>query len=156
MPSQAHTDEEIVLIIRLAHVVGRAGLAMVGAMCGTFVAAHLTTLNATLFDTTGFIASMVLAGMLGFYLGIDIPRSHAAQQGPVTGRRRINPVELLSATGTFLAAIAALISVYAFVFDAHLSRTWEFAVASWWMLGIAMQIGAGTIGRLRFASRTAG
>jgi hypothetical protein len=156
MPRQGHTEEEIVLIIRLAHVVGRTGLAMVGAMCGTFVAARLTTVNATLFDTTGFIASMVLAGMIGFYLGIDIPRLPAAQQDPATGRRKINPVELLSATGTFLAAIAALISVYAFVFDEVLSRTWEFAVASWWMLGIALQIGAGTIGRLRFASKVAG
>jgi hypothetical protein len=156
MPRQGHTEEEIVLIIRLAHVVGRTGLAMVGAMCGTFVAARLTTVNATLFDTTGFIASMVLAGMIGFYLGIDIPRLPAAQQATASGPRRINPVELLSATGTFLAAIAALISVYAFVFDEVLSRTWEFAVASWWMLGIALQIGAGTIGRLRFASKVAG
>jgi hypothetical protein len=156
MPDQQHTEEDIVLIIRLAHIVGRAGLAMVGAMCGTFVAARLTMVNAALFDTTGFIAAMVLAGMFAFYLWIDIPRPQQAQEGPATGRRRINPVELLSATGTFLAAIAALISVYAFVFDEVLARAWEFAVASWWMLGIVMQIGAGTIGRLGFAGKAAG
>jgi hypothetical protein len=156
MPNQGHSEEGVVLIIRLAHVVGRAGLAMTGAMCGTFVAAHLTTVNATLFDTTGFIASMVLAGMLAFYLGIDIPRLRAAQDGAAGRRRRPDPVELLSATGTFLAAIAALISVYSFVFDETLPRGWQVAVASWWTLGIVMQTGAGLIGRLRCASAAAG
>jgi hypothetical protein len=156
MPNQGHSEEEIVLIIRLAHIVGRAGLGMTGAMCGTFVAARLTMVGPGMFDTTAFIASMVLAGMLAFYLGIDIPRLRAAQEGAAGRRRRLDPVELLSATGTFLAAIAALISVYSFVFDETLPRGWEFAVASWWTLGIVMQIGAGLIGRLRFASGAAG
>ena len=66
-------------------------------------------------------------------------------------------VELLSAAGTFLAAVAALISVYAFVFDDIPQRAWDFTViCSWWMLGVIMQIGAGLIGRLRLVGRIAG
>jgi Mg2+ and Co2+ transporter CorA len=65
-------------------------------------------------------------------------------------------VELLSATGTFLAAVAALISVYAFVFDDIPQRPWDFTLVSWWMLGVILQIGAGLIGRLRIVSRIAG
>ena len=67
-----------------------------------------------------------------------------------------DPVELLSATGTFLAAIAALISVCAFVLDETPQGLGEFVVGSWWMLGIVMQIGAGAIGRLRAGDHAAG
>ena len=155
-PDRSDAKTEVVLISRLAHIVERAGLAMVGAMCGTFVAAQLTTVNAELFDSAGFIASMVLAGIIGFYLGIDIPRLHAPPANRAAGLPRMDPVELLSATGTFLAAIAALISVYAFVFDVAAPRGLGFAVASWWMLGITMQIGAGLIGRRRLADRAIG
>ena len=46
---------EMLLISRVAHVVERTGLAMAGAMCGTFVAALQTSANAELFDSAGFI-----------------------------------------------------------------------------------------------------
>jgi len=138
--------DEIFLIIRIAHVVGRLGLAMAGAMCGTFVAAQLTVTDAALFDSTGVIALMVLAGMIGFYLGIDIPRLRVVQRA--IERPRIDPVDLLSTTGTFLAAIAALISVYAFVFNETPAKSWEYTVASWWVLGVALQMSAGLIGRI--------
>jgi hypothetical protein len=81
--------------------------------------------------------------VFGFYLGIDIPRLRAT----TSMRPRVDPVELLSATGTFLAAVAALISVYGFVFDEVLGG-FEYMVGSWWLLGVAMQIGAGVAGRL--------
>ena len=138
---------EMLLISRAAHVVERTGLAMAGAMCGTFVAALQTSADAELFDSVGFIVSMVLIGAIGFYLGIDIPRLRV--------RGRLDPVELASATGTFLAAVAALISVYAFVFDEIPRHAWDFTFISWWMLGVALQIGAGLIGRLRLARRAA-
>jgi hypothetical protein len=138
---------EMLLISRVAHVVERTGLAMAGAMCGTFVAALQTSVDAELFDSAGFIVAMVLLGAIGFYLGIDIPRPRV--------RGRVDPVELASATGTFLAAVAALVSVYAFVFDEIPRRGWDFTFVSWWMLGVAMQIGAGLIGRLRLARRAA-
>ena len=139
---------DMLLISRVAHVVERTGLAMSGAMCGTFVAALQSTANAELFDSAGIIVSMVLLGATGFYLGIDIPRLRT--------RPRVDLVELLGAAGTFLAAIAALISVYAFVFDEIPRRAWDFTIVSWWMLGVAMQIGAGLIGRLRLARKAVG
>jgi hypothetical protein len=138
--------DEVFLLIRIAHVVGRVGLAMAGAMCGTFVAAQLTVTNADLFDSTGMIALMVLAGMIGFYLGIDIPRLRVVRKA--IERPRFDPVDLLSTSGTFLAAIAALISVYAFVFDETPARSWEYTVASWWVLGVAFQMSAGLMGRI--------
>jgi hypothetical protein len=101
---------------------------------------------------------MILVGMVGFYLGIDIPEKGATQmklalKGPAL---MVDPVELLSATGTFLAAIAALVSVYAIVFDEVPQRMGEFVVGGWWLLGVIMQIGAGAIGRLRLVNKTAG
>ena len=53
---------EVLLLSRVAYVVERAGLAVAGAMCGTFVAAQLTRLNPVLFNSIGFIAAMVLLG----------------------------------------------------------------------------------------------
>ncbi len=146
---EIRTDEAL-LISRVAHVLGRTGLAMSGAMCGTFVAALLGKASAELFDSPGFIASMVLAGTIGFYLGIDIPGLRAPSVNPAAARP--DPVQLLSAAGTFLAAMAALISVYAFVFDETPQRVWDFTFGSWWMLGIIMQTGAGLFGRLRLAA----
>jgi hypothetical protein len=139
--------DDVILITEVAHVVGRAGLAMAGAMCGTFVAAGLTRVNAAWFDTVPFIAAMVLFGLVGFYLGIDIPRLRLA----TSARPRVDPVELLSATGTFLAAVAALISVYSFIFDEVLGG-FEYMVGSWWILGVAMQVGAGVVGRKYIAA----
>jgi len=75
---------------RAVHVVQRSGLAMAGAICGTFVAALLARAN-TMFDSVGFIALMVLIGTVGFYLGTDIPRPPA---GVIADMERVDPVEL--------------------------------------------------------------
>jgi hypothetical protein len=152
MSNKTTEIDDVFLIVRIAHVVGRMGLAMAGAMCGTFVAAQLTVTNAALFDSAGFVALMVVIGMIGFYLGIDIPRLAGARAKAVVPK--VDPVELLSTTGTFLAAIAALISVYAFVFGESPQRAWEYTIASWWMLGVALQMSAGLIGRIRLARVT--
>ena len=153
----AHAESRV-LISRVAHVVERTGLAMAGAMGGTFVAAYLARASIEPFDSIGFIASMVLIGMIGFYLGIDIPLMREADvnsaiKGSGPG---VDPVELLSATGTFLAAVAALASVYAIVFDEAPQRVWEFVIGSWWLLGVVMQISAGLIARLRPANKAVG
>jgi hypothetical protein len=139
---------------RAAHVVERMGLAMSGATSGTFVAAYLARADIETFNSIGFIASMILVGIIAFYLGIDIPRLRAFQAS--LGARHPIPqwdtVELLGATGTFLAAVAALTSVYAIVLDEDPQPMWEFAVGCCWLLGVMMQIGAGAIGRLRMSS----
>ena len=80
------------------------------------------------------------------YLGIDTPRLPVEV---ASARPKLDPVEWLSAAGTFLAAVAALVSVYGIVLDEVPQRFWEFMFGSWWTLGIAMQIGAGLIARLR-------
>jgi hypothetical protein len=138
--------QDYILISRVAHVIERSGLAMAGAMCGTFVAAQMSKVHVALFDSGGFIALMVLAGMTGFYLGIDLPRPPTRQ---VSEREGVDAVEVLSAAGTFLATVAALVSVYAIVFDETPQRVWEFVVTSWWLGGVIMQITAGFIGRQR-------
>jgi hypothetical protein len=143
--------DDVLLIVQIVQVTGRLGLSMAGAMCGTFVAAQLTVTDAELFDSAGFIAVMVLVGILGFYLGIDLPRLRASLTEPELDRQRVDSIELLSKIGTFLAAIAALISVYAFVFDEPPRRSFEYMIASWWMIGVVLQIGAGLIGRIRLA-----
>jgi hypothetical protein len=140
------------LVSRAAHVIERSGLAMAGAMCGTFVAAQLAKAGVTPFDSVGFAATMVLVGMIGFYLGIDIPL-HPARI--VRQRPRVEPVELLSAAGTFLAAMAALISVGDIVLDEAPQHVWELVVGVWWLVGIMLQISAGSIARLRLAQKAA-
>ena len=141
---------------RAAYILERSGLAMLGAMGGTFVAAYLGRANIETFQSFGFIASMILAGVIGFYLGIDISRLRASHLslGVKHPLLRWDSVELLSAAGTFLAAVAALISVYAIVFDEVPQRMWEFAIGCWWLIGVVMQIGAGVIGRLLLNSHT--
>jgi hypothetical protein len=157
MSDQTDAGTNPFFVSRVAHVVERTGLAMSGAMCGTFVAAYLTRAGIDSFDSIGFIASMILIGMIGFYLGIDIPGLRAFHTGPGTrSTPRWDTVELLSATGTFLAAMAALTSVYAIVFDEAPQGVWEFAIGCWWLIGIAMQISAGAIGRLRVANSALG
>ena len=151
MAMKAGEINDGLLIVQIVQVVGRLGLSMAGAMCGTFVAAQLTMTNAAVFDSVGFIALMVLVGIFGFYLGIDLPHLRTSLARPEFERPRIDPIELLSKIGTFLAAIAALISVYAFVFDEAPRRSFEYMVASWWMVGVVLQIGAGLMGRIHLA-----
>lgn len=140
--------QDYVLVSRVAHVIERSGLAMAGAMCGMFVGAQLAKANVALFESVGFIASMVLIGLIAFYVGIDVPRLPAS---PASERESIDAVEVLSAAGTFLASVAALISVFSIVFDEAPQRLWEFVVGSWWLGGVAMQVAAGSIGRLRMS-----
>lgn len=158
MSEQTDARADPFLVSRLAHIVGRIGLAMAGAMCGTFVAAYLARARIDPLDSIGFIASMILIGMIAFYLGIDIPgrRTSHVRPGLKPPMPRWDTVELLSATGTFLAAVAALTSVYAIVFDAAPQGVWEFTIGCWWLIGVAMQIGAGAIGRLRVANGAVG
>jgi hypothetical protein len=62
------------------------------------------------------------------------------------------PGELSSATGTFLSCGCSASVVFAEVPQ----RVWEFAVGSWWLFGVTMQIGAGLIARPRPASKAVG
>lgn len=138
------------LIGRTVCIVGRTGHAASGALCGTFFAAQLAKAGAALFNSVEFALSMILIGAVGFYLGADIPQ---ATPNGVVGHTKADSVELFSAMGTFLAAIAALTSLFAIVFDEDPTSVWELVVSSWWTLGVVMQIGAGLTGRMRLARR---
>jgi hypothetical protein len=127
---------------RFAHVLERTGLAMAGASCGLFVAAHLARTAIETFASLSAIVAMTVYGAIGFYLGIDIP-PHAALAG------RNDPAEMLSAIGTFSATVAAFISVYIIAVDSDLYYAWSIAIWVWWLLGVSLQIVAGTIARIR-------
>ena len=141
---------DMMMVSRAAHVLQRAGLAMAGAMGGTFVAAHLAKGNVAMFDTLAFIAMLIVIGAVGFYLGIDVPRRPAAIRS-----RKLDAVELLSASGTFLAAMAALVSVYGIILDEAPFRAWALVIGSWWIGGVALLATAGLLGRQRLARTVA-
>lgn len=135
-----------------AHILERLGLAMAGAASGLFVSA-LVGSSIAHFTSQAFLLLMMLGGAVGFYLGIDTPPRpfHPANEAPADGRwdGKIDTPELLSAVGTFLATGAAFASVGVIVLrhDPHLAWTWMIMVG--WVVGITMQIIAGTIARRR-------
>src|SRR5258708_37885068 len=63
-------------------------------------------------------------------------------------RPRTNLIALASATGTLIAALAALMSVSMIVLDEIPPVIWNVAIAFSWMLGVLLQLGAGTAARL--------
>jgi hypothetical protein len=138
-------------ISRIAHIIERVGLAGAGTLCGLFVAACVIRGVSGALDTTGFVMAMCLIGMIGFYLGIDIPRARARafRIGNKGFEPKVDPVELLSACGTFLTAMAALVAVCIIIFDEIPQTTLTVVVGCPWLLGAIMQIGAGAIARLR-------
>jgi hypothetical protein len=99
---------------KAAHVLERIGLAMAGAACGLFVAAHVGSSIAVL-TSQGFLAVMMIGGAIGFYLGIDTPplAFHGPNGDPSKGGSggKIDTAEFLSAVGTFLATLMAFVSV---------------------------------------------
>jgi hypothetical protein len=137
---------------KFAHVLERIGLAMAGAASGLFVAAHVGSSVAAL-TSQGFILIMMLSGAVGFYLGIDAPvlAFHGPNDEPSRGPSggRIDAAELLSAVGTFLAALTAFVSVNVIVFRTDPHIFWTMMIMLGWVAGVTMQIVAGTIARIR-------
>ena len=132
---------------KYAHVLERTGLAMAGAAAGLFVAAHVGSSVAAL-TTQGFLALMMIAGAVGFYLGIDTPPLpfHEPHEG---SRGKIDAAEFLSAVGTFLAALTAFVSVGVIVLRENPRMFWTVAIMAGWVIGVTMQIVAGAIARIR-------
>jgi hypothetical protein len=124
---------------------------MVGAASGLFVAAHVGSSIAAL-TSQGFLLIMMIGGAIGFYLGIDTPP--LAFRGPNSEPRggaggKVDTAELLSAVGTFFAALAAFASVSVIVLreDVHVYGTMVIMLG--WIVGVTMQIIAGAIARTR-------
>ena len=137
---------------KFAHVLERIGLSMAGAAAGLFVGAHVGSSIAAL-TSEGFLLIMMIVGAIGFYLGIDTPAMPFAEpdETPADGvsGEKIDAAELLSAVGTFLAALTAFVSVGIILMraDPHLALT--SIVMAGWLAGVTMQIVAGAIARIR-------
>lgn len=132
---------------RVEHVLERAGLATAGASCGLFVAAFTAKEGIPALMSLGFVFAMMIAGAVGFYLGIDLPPREASDPSgntePVTAR-----VEMLSAVGTFIGPIAALLAVINIILDLDPHPLGVGVIAIGWVAGVAMQIIAGLAARL--------
>jgi hypothetical protein len=130
---------------KLAHVLERIGLAMAGAACGLFVSAHVGSSIGAL-TSQGFLLLMMIAGAIGFYLGIDTPQlAFHSEDGDVS----VDAAEFLSAAGTFLATLTAFFSVGIIILRAEPDIGWTVAIMIGWVAGIAMQIVSGAKARWR-------
>jgi hypothetical protein len=137
---------------KFAHLLERLGLAMAGAASGLFVAAHVGSSIAAL-TSQGFILIMMIGGAIGFYLGIDTPplAFHGPNSEPskASSAGKIDAAEFLSAVGTFLATLAAFVSVDVIVFREDPHIFWTVMIMLGWVVGVMMQIIAGAIARTR-------
>ena len=135
-----------------AQAIERIGLAIMGALCGLFVAALVAKANIEAINSIGVLFSAVLYSSVGFYFGSNIPSLPAGSSGrsPSHGGSgpKAFPIALASGAGTFLAAFAALVSVYMIVFDEAPPVIWNVGIGFWWMVGVLLQLAAGTAARL--------
>jgi hypothetical protein len=116
---------------------------MAGAASGLFVAAH-TGSNISALTSQAFLLIMMIGGAIGYYLGIDTPPLEKANS-----TARIDAAELLTAIGTFCAALTAFASVGVIVLREEPHIAWTVLILVGWVLGVSMQIVAGAIARLR-------
>jgi hypothetical protein len=136
---------------KFAHVLERLGLAMAGAASGLFVGA-LVGSSFALLTSQAFLLAMMIGGAVGFYLGIDTPAlpfhpANAPSNGGTPAK--IDSAELLSAAGTFLATFSAFASVGVIVLRENPHIAWTALILAGWVVGVAMQIIAGAIARMR-------
>jgi hypothetical protein len=131
---------------RFAHLLERLGLAMAGAACGLFVAAHVGSSISAL-TSQGFLLVMMMVGAIGFYLGIDTPPLpfHDAE----VAEPKPDAAEFLSAFGTFLATLAAFAAVGIIILRQAPHVAWAYLMLAGWSIGVFMQIVAGAIARAR-------
>jgi hypothetical protein len=117
---------------------------MAGAAGGLFVGAHVGSSTPVL-TTQGFLLCMMLAGAIGFYLGIDTPQLSFQESDDA----KIDAAELLTAVGTFLATLTGFVSVTLIVLVLEPHFAWTALIMAGWVIGVLMQIGAGTMARMR-------
>jgi hypothetical protein len=137
-------------LIKSAHLLERIGLATIGGSCGLYVAAGLMRLGNELFASGLIVLLMMLCGAFSFYIGIDLPGRPAQRSTPRLPEER-NPgtdaAEIFSAAGTFVAAIAAFLSVSIIVLDQTVLDGLIVLVGCCWAIGSSFQIAAGAIAR---------
>ncbi len=138
-------------ISKSAHVLERIGLAMAGAASGLFVGALVGAVIPAL-TTQGFLLIMMLAGAVGFYLGIDTPPApfhETTDEYSAEGAGRIDVAEFLTAAGTFLATLTSFAAVILIVLALEPHMAWIAMIMFGWIIGVSMQIVAGAIARMR-------
>ncbi|KAA0078181.1 hypothetical protein [Tardiphaga sp. P9-11] len=135
---------------RLAHVLERIGLALLGAACGLFVAEASRFID--LIGSGEAVLAMIIYGAVGFYLGIDLP-----QLPPDYRTRRpiwrglgnsADMVELLTAAGTFITSVTAITSVSSIILNEAMGARTAGIICVSWAIGASMQIAAGIIARI--------
>ncbi len=138
------------VLIKVAHVIERIGLAMVGGAGGLYVAVELMRTGNELFGSEWMVLLIMFYGAFGFYFGIDLPGRHAQGVTPTLPEKwqlRTVAVVLASAAGTFLAATAVFLSVGNMILDETAPNQFRVLVGCCWAIGSSFQIAAGAIAR---------
>jgi len=136
-------------LIKSAHLLERIGLAAIGATCGLYVGATLVRQKDGLFESGWIVLLTMLYGAVSFYVGIDLSRA-VARRSMSNVSEEYNgseAIEIMSAGGTFSAAIAAALSVSILVLDQSLPDGLIVFVAGCWMIGSSLQVAAGAMAR---------
>ncbi|RXH38882.1 hypothetical protein [Bradyrhizobium zhanjiangense] len=136
-------------LIKAAHLLERIGLAAVGATCGLYVGATVLRQKGGLFESGWIVLLMMIYGAVSFYIGIDLSRTFARKSISSTPEQYngSEAVEIMSAAGTFSAAIAAALSVSILVLDQSLPNGLIVFVAACWIVGSSLQVAAGAMAR---------
>jgi hypothetical protein len=137
---------------RSAHVIARIGLALTGTACGLFVA-EVSARSIDLVGSVEAMLAMLLYGAAGFYLGVDLPQAPPNHHLPP--RRGLGTsadmLELLTAAGIFLTAVAAVVSISSIVLGETVEASTAGIICLSWAIGATMQIAAGVIARIKLA-----
>ena len=135
-----------------AQLAERIGFAIMGALSGLYVGALMARIDVEEINSVGVLLLVILYGSVGFYLGTNLPSLPSGVSRRVLSdgdsRPRTNLIALAAATGTLIAALAALMSVSMIVLDEIPPVIWNVAIGFWWMLGVLLQLAAGTAARL--------
>lgn len=102
-----------------------------------------------LFESGWIVLITMLYGALSYYVGIDLSRS-VARKSISSNSEEWNgsePAEIMSAAGTFGAAIAATLSVSILVLDQNPANGLITFVAGCWVVGSSLQVAAGMMAR---------
>lgn len=136
-------------LIKSAHILERIGLAAVGASCGLYVGATLLRQKDGLFESGWVVLITMLYGALSYYVGIDLSGNVARRSESSISEdwKGSESAEIMSAAGTFGAAVAATLSVSILVLDQNLSNGLISFVAGCWAVGSSLQVAAGTMAR---------
>ena len=133
----------------LAEVIEGIGIAIMGALCGLFVAAMVAKADIEEINSVPALLSAMLYGSVGFYLRTNIPSLASSVTFSTSGTGpKTKPIALARALGTFVAAVAALVSVYMIIFDEAPPAIWNVGIGIGWAFGVLLQFAAGTAARL--------